>query len=75
VFFKKFRTKPNYEQIFSSQEETKKFIYDDRTKTSSILGDQNFINAWLDSKNCGEITAVIETEAMKGDIPSLKQVI
>lgn len=70
-----FRSKLNYEEIFSSQEKTRKFIYEDKSKTSSILGDNAFIEAWLDSRNVGQVTAVIEHEAMKGDIPSLKQMI
>lgn len=75
MFSNFFRKKPDYEKIFSSDEEVKKYIYSDKAKTSSILGDQDFINAWLDSKNFGKVTAVIEAEAMKGDIPSLKQMI
>ena len=75
VFSNFFRKKPDYEKIFSSEEEVKKHIYGDKAKTSSVLGDQDFINAWLDSKNFGKVTAVIEAEAMKGDIPSLKQMI
>ena len=70
-----FRSKPNYEEIFASQEKTRSFIYADRAKTSSILGDNSFIEAWLDSRNVGQVTAVIEHEAMQGDIPSLKQMI
>ena len=70
-----FRAKPNYEEIFSSQDETRKFVYSDRTKTSSILGDNAFIKAWLESRNVGQVTAIIKSEAMRGDIPSLKQMI
>jgi len=70
-----FNSKPNYEEIFASQEKTRSFIYADRAKTSSILGDNSFIEAWLDSRNVGQVTAVIEHEAMQGDIPSLKQMI
>lgn len=57
------------------QKKTRAFIYTDRAKTSSILGDNAFIEAWLDSRNVGHVTAVIEHEAMQGDIPSLKQMI
>lgn len=65
----------NYEKIFSSRSETQRFLYNDRTKTSEILGDQKFINSWLDSKHVGDVTAVIKGEALRGDIPSLKQMI
>ena len=70
-----FRTKPNYAKIFASQDEVRKYLYTDRTKTSFILGDNNFINAWLDSSNSDTVTAVIKAEALNGDIPSLKQMI
>jgi hypothetical protein len=67
--------RPNFETIFSSQSETWKYIYGDRAKTSSVLGDQGFIKAWLASKSFPQVTAVIGEEALKGDIPSLKQMI
>lgn len=70
-----FRTGLNYEKIFSSQDETRRFLYADSSKTSSILGDEAFINAWLGSKNVGNVNAVIKSEAMRGDVPSLKQMI
>jgi hypothetical protein len=40
-----------------------------------VLGDEDFIHSWLSHKNTAEVTAVITGEAMKGDIPSLKQMI
>lgn len=73
--FGMFGGKPNYEKIFSSKNDTYNLIYGNRSKTSSILGDNVFIDAWLSSKNTGQVTAVIESEASKGDIPSLKQMI
>lgn len=66
---------PDYERIFSSKEETHKFIYGNRSKTSTILGDNAFIDAWLSSKNTGQVTSVIQSEALKGDVFSLKQMI
>jgi hypothetical protein len=70
-----FSRRPNFETIFSSQSETRKYIYGDRGKTSAVLGDQGFIEAWLASKSFPQVTAVIGEEALKGDIPSLKQMI
>jgi hypothetical protein len=68
-------SKPNYEAIFSSQSEIRKFIYGDRAKTSAVLGDRGFMKAWLGSKSFPQVTALIGEEASKGDIPSLKQMI
>ncbi|WP_299913375.1 hypothetical protein [uncultured Paracoccus sp.] len=72
MFFKK---KPRYEAIFSSPEATHKYLYEDRRKTADILGDDDFVSAWLDSKNRQEISTVIRKEALKGDVPSIKQMI
>lgn len=70
-----FNKKPDLEKIFSSQSEITKYIYGDRKRTSAILGDDSFINAWLSSRNVGNVTAVISSQALAGDIPSLKQMI
>ena len=70
-----FNKKPDFDKLFSSQSEIRNYIYKDRSKTSTILGDDEFINAWLSSKNVGQVTAVINDEALKGDVPSIKQMI
>ena len=70
-----FNKKPDLEKIFSSQSEITKYVYGDRKRTSVILGDDSFINAWLSSRNVGNVTAVISNQALAGDIPSLKQMI
>ena len=70
-----FRAKPNYAKIFASQDEVRRYLYSDRTKTSSILGSSEFINAWLESGNSEQVTSVIKSEALNGDTPSLKQMI
>ncbi len=73
--FRRFGRAPDYEKIFSSHEEIHKFIYGNRSKTSTILGDDDFIKAWLSSQNTGQVTSIIQKEALNGDIPSLKQMI
>lgn len=73
--FSIFNKKPDFEKIFGSQAEITKYIYGDRKRTSEILGDNSFINAWLSSRNVGNVTAVISNHALAGDIPSLKQMI
>lgn len=70
-----FSKKPDLEKIFSSQSEITKYVYGDKKRTSEILGDDSFINAWLSSRNVGNVTAVIRNQALAGDIPSLKQMI
>ncbi|MEP7349836.1 MAG: hypothetical protein ABI668_07780 [Sphingorhabdus sp.] len=70
-----FNKKPDFEKIFSSQSEIYKYIYGDRGRTSAILGDNSFIDAWLSSRNIGNVTSVINDKALEGDIPSLKQMI
>lgn len=70
-----FSRKPNYEKIFSSTSSTFDHLYSDRSKTASILGDEGFLDAWLESPNVGQITGVIRGEAIKGDLPSIKQMI
>lgn len=71
-FFKK---KVSYEEIFSDIAKTYKYIYQDPSKTSKILGDEEFIKAWLTSPMCQNVTMVIRSQASKGDIPSIKQMI
>lgn len=65
----------NYKEIFSDRATTHKFLYDDRSKTSTIFADKKFVDAWLSSAMQAQITAVIKNEADKGDIPSIKQMI
>lgn len=73
--FSFFKNKVDYTKVFASVNETYKYIYGDTSKTSEILGDENFIQAWLDSKNIATITTIIKNEALKGDIPSINQMI
>lgn len=70
-----FSRKPNYDKIFSTPASTAEYLYSDRKKTASILGDEGFLDAWLESPNVGQITGVIRNEALKGDLPSVKQMI
>lgn len=70
-----FGKKPNYEAVFASPEETRQLIYGDKSKTADVLGNQDFINAWLSSRNMPQISALIRSEALKGDVPSIKQMI
>ena len=70
-----FRRKMDYEGVFSSADETYRYIYGNRSKTVEILGSQDFLEAWFASKNTAKVTNVIKNEALKGDIPSLKQMI
>ncbi|MBV5350021.1 hypothetical protein JZU71_02355 [bacterium] len=70
-----FSRKPDYQKIFSSPSSTFEYLYSDRSKTASIMGDNAFIDAWLESTNVGQVTSVIRSEALKGDIPSIKQMI
>ena len=67
--------KVDYEKIFSSADETHRYIYGDRSKTAEILGNEAFIESWLSSRNVGIVTTVIRNEATRGDAPSLKQMI
>jgi hypothetical protein len=73
--FNPFKKKPNYSAIFSSPGATYELIYGDSSKTSEILGDQSFIDAWLSSPQMPRISTLIRQEAIKGDIPSVKQII
>ncbi|OLP54864.1 hypothetical protein BJF92_13725 [Rhizobium rhizosphaerae] len=67
--------KPNYDKIFSSTSSIFDHLYSDRSKTASILADKDFLDAWLESAHVGQITGVIRGEAVKGDLPSIKQMI
>jgi hypothetical protein len=70
-----FSRKPNYDKIFSSPSSTFEYLYSDRSKSASIMGDNDFLNAWQESANVGQVTGVIRSEALKGDLPSIKQMI
>ena len=67
-----FSSKPNYDKIFSSTSFTFDHRYSEHSKTASILGDEGFLIAWLESPNVGQITGVIRGEAVKGDLPSIQ---
>lgn len=69
------KKKVNFEQIFSSATDTWQYLYGDSSKTVSIFSDNDFIDAWLSSKNVGLVTQVIRAEALKDNIPSLRQMI
>ncbi|HCF59676.1 MAG TPA: hypothetical protein DFS52_16985 [Myxococcales bacterium] len=73
--FSLFNRKPNYRKIFSSPIDTHKYLYSERSKTAELLGDESFIEAWLESENRWAVMKVILAEAAKGDIPSIKQMI
>lgn len=73
--FNLFRKKPDYSAIFSSPSATYELIYGDSSKTSEILGDQSFIDAWLSSPQMPRISTLIRQEAIKGDVPSIKQMV
>jgi len=75
MMFGLFSKKPNYESIFASPEDTKKLIYGGRRKTADVLGNQDFIDAWLSSRHQKQVTSLIRIEALNGDIPSIKQMI
>ncbi len=65
----------NYERMFSSATETHQHIYGERSKTAEIFGSEEFIKAWLNSGSVNNVTAVIRSEALNGDIASIKQMI
>ena len=70
-----FKARKDYRKICSNPDLVRKILYSDRRETAKILGDESFINAWLDSDSQHEITMLIRKEAMDGDIPSLKQMV
>lgn len=69
------KSKKNYKKICQDPKAVFSLLYTDRTKTSEILGDTEFIDAWLGSEKQREITLVIRKEAIGGDVPSLKQMV
>lgn len=69
------KSKKDYRKVCQDPKSVFDLLYTDRAKTSEILGDQDFINAWLDSEQQKEITMVIRKEAIGGDVPSLKQMV
>ena len=73
--FNLFKKKQDYSSIFSSPTATYELIYGDRSKTSGVLGNQAFIDAWLSSPNMVRVSSIIRKEAISGDIPSVKQMI
>jgi hypothetical protein len=73
--FSMFREKVDYKKIFSSANDIHQYIYGNRSKTVEIFENEKFIEAWLASKNTAEVTTIIRNEAIKGDIPSIKQMI
>jgi hypothetical protein len=68
-------TDSKYCKILQYPDKVFHLLYSDRTKTAEILGEKDFINAWLESKKQIEITNIIRKEARNGDIPSLKQMV
>lgn len=69
------RSKRDYNKICRQPDAVYRVLYADRSKTSQILGDENFIRAWLDSEKQLEITRILRNEAVGGDVPSLKQMV
>jgi hypothetical protein len=66
---------PNYKEIFSSAADAHRYIYADRSKTKEILRDKGFNDAWRESDNYETVASVVQAEALKGDVPSLKRMI
>lgn len=73
--FKFRKPRKNYSHICSNPNQVYELLYGDRHETAKILGDEAFIDAWLDSDKQQEITMLIRKEAVNGDVPSLKQMI
>ena len=69
------KSKKDYEIIFKNPKAVYQLLFSDRTKTSKILGDEEFINAWLSSEIQQEVYLLIRQEAIDGDVPSLKQMV
>lgn len=69
------KSKKDYKKICKSPEDVYHLLYSDRRKTSEILGNDEFISAWLDGDKQREISMIIRKEAIAGDIPSLKQMV
>lgn len=70
-----FGQKNKYKKICQDPNAVASLLYADRKKTSEILGDEDFITAWLGSDRQQEITLIIKKEADAGDVPSLKQMV
>ena len=66
-----FGVKPDYNRIFASKETIFQHIYQDREKTEEIIQSRDFLEALCSSPNDQTVDAVISSEALKGDIPSL----
>lgn len=69
------KPKNNYKNICQDPKAVFNLLYANRSKTSDILGDDDFITAWLDGEKQQEITMIIRKEAIGGDVPSLKQMV
>ncbi|MCX7567141.1 hypothetical protein OS189_12380 [Sulfitobacter sp. F26169L] len=69
------KSKNDYQKICQDPKAVYNLLYANRTKTSDILGDGDFISAWLDGEKQQEITMIIRREAINGDVPSLKQMV
>ena len=69
------KSKKDYKKICQDPKSVFNLLYADRAKTSEILGDTDFIDAWLGSENQSAITLIIRKEAIGGDVPSLKQMV
>jgi len=69
------KSKRNYKKVCQDPQAVFNLLYADRAKTSEILGDEDFVSAWLDSEKQREITMAIRKEAIGGDVPSLKQMV
>jgi hypothetical protein len=66
-----FGRKPDYSKIFASKETIFQHIYGNRGKTEEIIQSREFLEALSSSPNDQMVDAVISSEALNGDIPSL----
>jgi hypothetical protein len=66
-----FRRKPDYDKIFASKETIFQHIYGNRNRTEEIIQSREFLEALSSSHNDQMVDAVISSEALNGDIPSL----
>lgn len=69
------KNKRDYRKICQDPKAVYNLLYSDRSKTSEILDDGEFIDAWLNGDKQREITMIIRKEAINGDMPSLKQMV
>ncbi|MBJ6987284.1 hypothetical protein [Devosia sp. MC521] len=67
--------KNKYEKAFATKDGTHQLIYGNRTEIANVLGDDKFLKAWFASDHFDSVASVIGTEALRGDIPSIKQMI